>query len=143
MTTLTCLIVQDERDTPLLGPSPPREERETGAVSQKELRALIRERMRNGQLPPVLGGETFVDRGRDTACDCCGEIIARHETVYEVRFAPQGTDSRRGFIVHTQCHWIWCEESALADSPEQPGSVSQAWSALKESIERACGPSVN
>jgi hypothetical protein len=111
-------------------------------MDQKELRALIRQRMGNGQLPPVLGGETFADRGCNTACDCCGEIIAHHEAVYEVQLAPRCADSRRRFIVHTQCHWIWWEESGpQSSSPEPPGSVSLAWSALKESIERACGPS--
>jgi hypothetical protein len=58
-------------------------------MNQKELRALIRERMRTGQLPTVLGGKTFAGRGNDTACDCCGQMIGRHEVVYEVEFTTR------------------------------------------------------
>jgi hypothetical protein len=108
-----------------------------------ELRALIRERIRTGQLPPVIGGKTFAGRGSNTACDCCGQIMARHELVYEVRLTPACTESWRGYIAHTRCHWIWLEESGpQSASPTSQGSRSLVWSALRDSLERA-GRSVN
>jgi hypothetical protein len=111
-------------------------------MSQKELRALIRERMHSGQLPPVLGGKTFAGRGSNTACDCCGQIIARHEVVYEVQLTPQCTESGRGLVVHTQCHWIWWEESGPQSSPPESASGSLVWKALRESLGRP-GHSIN
>ena len=114
-------------------------------MTEKELRALIRERMRTGELPPVLGGRTFAGRGSRTACHCCGQIIARHEVVYEVQLTPRCTQSTRAFIVHTQCHWIWWEESGSQSSPPEPprsGSHSLVWSALQDGIKRP-GHSIN
>jgi hypothetical protein len=112
-------------------------------MNQEELRALIRERIRTGQLPPVLGAKTFAGRGSNTPCDCCGQIISRQEIEYEVEVDPSPTDSTRSWIAHTQCHWIWWEESGSQSIPPEPmSSQSLAWSALKESVERT-GPSAN
>ena len=107
-------------------------------MNQKELRALIRERIRTGQLPPVLGGKTFAGRGSNTACDCCDQIIARHEVVYEVQFTAPCTETGRGYIAHTRCHSIWWEESGPQSSPPaSQGSPSLVWSALTGSLKRA------
>jgi hypothetical protein len=106
-------------------------------MNQKELRALIRERMRTGQLPPVLGGKTFAGRGSNTACDCCGQMIGRHEVVYEVELTIPCTESGRGLIAHPQCHWIWSEESgSQSNAPRSPGSRSLVWGALRDSLKR-------
>jgi hypothetical protein len=112
-------------------------------MNQKELRALIRERMRNGQLPPVFSGKTFAGRGCNTACDCCGQLIGRHEVVYEVEFTLPCTESGRGLIAHPQCHEIWWEESGpQGNPPGSPGSRSLIWSALTDSLKRV-GRSLN
>jgi hypothetical protein len=109
-------------------------------MSQKELRALIRERMRTGHLPPVLGGKTFGSRGSNTPCHCCGQIIGRHEIEHEVQFTAALAELRQSFVAHMQCHWIWWEESGPHSSPpESPGSHSLVWSALKRQPP-ACGP---
>jgi hypothetical protein len=102
-----------------------------------ELRALIRERIRTGQLPPVLGGKTFVGRGNNTACDCCGQIMSRHELVYEVQLTLAWTVFGRGYIAHTRCHWIWLEESASQSAPPPSRwSHSLVWDALRDSLKR-------
>ena len=110
-------------------------------MSQKELRALIRERMRSGQLPPVLDGKAFGGRGSNAACDCCGQIIARDEIEYEVQLAAPVTQTQRNFIAHMRCHWVWWEESGPQSSPaEQRDSPSLVWSALKDHLTRPGQP---
>lgn len=112
-------------------------------MNERELRALIRDRMHAGQLPPALGGKTFAGRGSNTSCGCCGQIIERHETVNEVQFAAHCTQPRRAFIVHMQCHWIWWEESGPHSSPQQsPGSRSLVWSAMRDSLKES-GRTIN
>jgi hypothetical protein len=107
-------------------------------MHKAELRALIRERIRTGQLPPVLGGRTFAARGSNTACDCCGQIMARHELVYEVQLTPACAEVRRGYIAHTRCHWIWLKESSPQGAPPTSrGSRSLVWDALRDSLARA------
>jgi len=104
-------------------------------MNQKELRALIRERVRTGQLPPVLDGRTFGGRGSNTACDCCGQTIKRDDIEYEVQFAASVTQMGRSFIAHMQCHWIWWEESGPQSGPEEsPDTRSLVWSALKNHL---------
>jgi len=113
-------------------------------MSQKELRALIRQRVSAGQLPSVLGGKTFAGRGSNTACDCCGQIIGRHEAVYEVQLTSACRQFRQSLIVHTQCHWIWWEESGAQSSPpETAGSHSLVWNTLKVSVAARMGGPVN
>jgi hypothetical protein len=112
-------------------------------MKQKELRALIRERMRTGQLPSVFSGKTFAGRGSNTACDCCGQMIGRHEVVYEVQFTTPCTESGRGLVAHPQCHWVWWEESGpQSNPPGSPRSHSLVWGALRDSLRRV-GRSVN
>jgi hypothetical protein len=112
-------------------------------MNQKELRALIRERMRTGQLPPVFSGKTFAGRGSNTACDCCGQMIRLHEVVYEVEFTIPCTESGRGLIAHPRCHWVWWEESgSQSNPPRSPGARSLIWGALRASLKRV-GRSAN
>jgi len=137
---LTCFIAKKERALPLLNRLLAKGGRQ---MSSKELRALIRERIHTGQLPPILGGKTFGGCGSDTACDCCGQIIARHEIEYEVQITQPLAASKRIYVAHPQCHWIWWEESGQNSSPsESPGSQSPAWKELTDRIKRP-GHSVN
>lgn len=108
-----------------------------GPMNEEQLRAVIRERVRTGQLPPVFGGRTFGGRGSNTACACCGQIVARHEIEYEVELASDLGVSGPIFIAHARCHWIWWEESGPPSGP--PGSpVSQnlVWNALRGTLKR-------
>ena len=83
-------------------------------MEEEQLRAVVRDRIRTGQLPSVCGGKTFGGRGSNSVCDCCDQIIAHHEIEYEVELTlPLGV-SRLTFITHPQCHWIWREESKPA-----------------------------
>ena len=84
-------------------------------MNEEQLRAVVRERVRTGQLPAVYGGRTFGGRGSNAPCDCCGQIIAHHEIEYEVQLTPPLRASSLTFIAHPQCHWIWREESDLAE----------------------------
>jgi hypothetical protein len=106
-------------------------------MNQKELRKLIRGRVRIGQLPPAFDGKTYGGRGRDTACDCCGEIISADEIEYQVEFIPPRGESRRAFVSHVKCHWIWSEESDL--QRRRSGSsraLPLVWNAISETIRR-------
>jgi hypothetical protein len=100
---------------------------------QRELRKRIRERLRTGQLPPAFGSRTFGGRGRDVACDCCGEMITPHEIEYQVEFTPDSALCRKAFSTHIKCHWIWWEESDSQDRPwTSTHALSRVWNALRE-----------
>ena len=115
----------------------PHDPKALGRMNEEQLRALIRERVRTGQLPPVFGGRTFGGRGSNTACDCCGRIVTRHEIEYEVEIASDLGVSGPIFIAHAQCHWIWWEESGpLQCPPDSPGSQNLVWNALRDTLKR-------
>jgi hypothetical protein len=88
-------------------------------MSGKEVLALIRERVRTGQLPSGLGEKTYGGRGSNTACACCGRKIASHEIEYEVHF----NSSLHAFSMHFYCYQIWWREWRAAGILKE-GSVS-------------------
>jgi hypothetical protein len=75
-------------------------------MSAKELLALIRERVRTGQLPRGPGDKTYGSKGSNTTCACCGRNIASHEIEYEVHF----NSCLRTFATHLSCYQIWWGE---------------------------------
>lgn len=106
-------------------------------MNEEQLRAVIRERVRTGQLPPVFGGRTFGGHGSNTVCDCCGQIVARHEIEYEVELTSDLGVSGPIFIAHARCHWIWWEESGPRQClPDSRGSQNLVWNALRDSLKR-------
>jgi hypothetical protein len=88
-------------------------------MEEEHLRAVVRERVRTGELPSVFGGKTFGGRGSNGACDCCDQIITHHEIEYEVELSLPLDSSRLTFIAHPKCHWIWREESEPAEAVRQ------------------------
>jgi hypothetical protein len=104
-------------------------------MDEEQLRTVIRERVRTGQLPPV-SGRIFGGRGSNTACDCCGQIIGHREIEYEVELSAAFGAPGPTFLVHAHCHWIWREESGPRSPPESAGSQNLIWNALRGAIER-------
>jgi len=94
-----------------------------GFMSAKEVLALIRERVRTGQLPSGPGDTTYGSKGSNTACACCGLKIASHEIEYEVHFDA----SPRAFSTHLYCYQIWWEEwrADRARKENEPRLVSE------------------
>ena len=72
-------------------------------MSANEVLALIRERVRTGQLPRGPGDRTYGSKGSNTGCACCGRKIASDEIEYEVHF----NWSPRVFSTHFYCYQIW------------------------------------
>ena len=72
-------------------------------MSANEVLALIRERVRTGQLPSGPGDKTYGSKGSNTACACCGRKIASDEIEYEVHF----NSSPHAFSTHFHCYQIW------------------------------------
>src|SRR2546429_542998 len=106
-------------------------------MNEEQLRAIIRERVRTGQLPRVFSGRAFAGRGNNTACDCCGHVVARHEIEYEVELTAALGAPKPTLIAHAQCHWIWREESGLqSSSPESSQSQNLVWNALRDTIKQ-------
>ena len=77
-----------------------------GLMRANEVLALIRERVRTGQLPKGPGDKTFGSKGSNTACACCGREIAAHEIEYEVHFKSFPS----AFATHLYCYQIWWGE---------------------------------
>lgn len=90
-------------------------------MSAKEVLALIRERVRTGQLPTGPADKTYGSQGSNTACACCGRKIAPHEIEYEAHFnsCPQP------FSTHFYCYQIWWGEWR-ADGPCEEGALQVA-----------------
>jgi hypothetical protein len=109
-------------------------------MKQKELRKLIRERLRTGQLPPAFGAKTFGGRGRHTACDCCGQIISGHDIEYQVEFTAPLGEAGKTLRAHVECHWIWWEESGQVTRRGSPHALSRPWNAPAANIRRGGGP---
>lgn len=83
-------------------------------MSAEELLALIRERVRAGQLPSGPGDKTYATKGSSTACACCGGNIASHEIEYEVHFNSYS----RAFSTHFYCYQIWWGEWRADRAPK-------------------------
>ena len=75
-------------------------------MSAKEVHALIRERIRIGQLPGGPGDKTYGGKGSNTACACCGHTITWHEIEYEVHFRS----FQHAFSMHLDCYRMWWQE---------------------------------
>lgn len=73
----------------------------------EQVRTLIRERIRTGQLPDSPLDKVYGGNGSNTACACCGGNIGWHDIEYEVRL----NTSPYVLLVHLDCHRIWWEES--------------------------------
>ncbi len=81
-------------------------------MSAEEVLALIRERVRTGQLPRGPGDKTYGSKGTNTACACCGRKIGLQEIEYEVHF----NSSPRPFSTHFCCYQIWWGEWRATES---------------------------
>jgi len=85
-------------------------------MSQEELRARVRRRIRGGELPDCTGGQTFAGHGRDSLCVCCGRPIQAQQVEYEVVFRSRS----ESLFAHVDCYRIWRQESTgegcLADT---------------------------
>jgi len=104
-------------------------------MNQTELRELIRELVRTGQLPTVRGGKTsFRGRGSNTVCDCCGQTIGPHDIEYEVEFTTPPMEPARSYNAHMQCHQLWWLESGPQNPPAAARTRGQLWDALRNSI---------
>lgn len=111
-------------------------------MNQRSLRKLIRGQMSTGQLPPAFGGKTFGCRGRNEACDCCGQIIEPDDMEYQIEFTPTCGEFGKTFVAHIQCHWLWWEESDSQGSPsESPGEMSLARNPMRGS--KSCGDRIS
>ena len=93
-------------------------------MSANEVLALIRERVRTGQLPRGPGDRTYGSKGSNTGCACCGGKIASDEIEYEVHF----NWSPRVFSTHFYCYQIWWEtwRADGARKANEPRSVSES-----------------
>jgi hypothetical protein len=91
-------------------------------MSANEVLALIRERVRTGQLPSGPGDRTYGGKGSNTACACCGRKITSDEIEYEVHF----NSTPHVFSTHFYCYQIWWGWRAEgARKGNQPRSVSE------------------
>ena len=86
-------------------------------MNEEEVRTLIRERIRTGQLPTRPGDSTYPGSGYNSACLCCGQKIAWHEIEYEVRV----NGSSRAFRAHINCYRVWREERLVSETPDKIG----------------------
>ena len=86
-------------------------------MDQEQLRARIRERIRNGLIPGGPGGRTYGGNGTNCICSCCNTAIGPREIEYEVYFDGCGATLR----AHLHCYRIWWKER---ESTEAAGSMS-------------------
>jgi hypothetical protein len=72
-------------------------------VSERELRALARERMDAGDLPVVASKSIHAGYGSGNPCSVCGHEIATMQIEYDV------TDprTRNCLMFHLVCHSLW------------------------------------
>jgi hypothetical protein len=96
-------------------------------MDERQLRAMIHERMQSGLLPGAPDGKTYGGKGTNSTCACCSNTIGRREVEYEVHF--DGYPSV--FRVHLGCYRIWWEERECADAAESmappAGSPRSSW----------------
>ena len=77
------------------------------AISETEIRALVRQRIENGSLPVLLVHTVDGGYGSGQTCRVCGEPILASQVEYEVR---EDSASRGKF--HMKCYAIWQLECA-------------------------------
>lgn len=72
-------------------------------------RALVRQRMRSGELPPGPAHELFGGRGTGAQCSCCDRLITPDQIEFEIHAASQG-DAELRLMMHSHCMRIWYDE---------------------------------
>ena len=75
-------------------------------MDERQLRAIIQERIRGGLLPGGPDRKTYGGKGTNSTCACCSNRIGCREVEYEIYF--DGYPS--GFRAHLACYRIWWEE---------------------------------
>jgi hypothetical protein len=98
-------------------------------MDERQLRAMIHERIRSGLLPGE-AGRTYGGKGTNSTCACCSNMIGRREVEYEVHFDRHPSV----FRVHLSCYRIWWEERECADTAHR-GSAPQ----LRVDVEQNIG----
>jgi hypothetical protein len=92
-------------------------------MDERQLRAMIHERMRSGLLPGGPDGRTYGGKGTNSTCACCSNTIGRREVEYEVHFDGYATVLR----AHLSCYRIWWEERERGETagslPPPAGSI--------------------
>jgi hypothetical protein len=92
-------------------------------LSERELRALARERMDAGDLPVVASKSIHAGYGSGNPCSVCGHGIATMQIEYDV-MDPR---TRRYLMFHLVCHSLWQLEclQALREqaASEHPGTA--------------------
>ena len=90
-------------------------------ANPKEVRELIRLRLRSGQLPHTGKHEVFGRKGDGLPCACCDQLITPQQIEHDVEFASDlGTLST--MPMHAYCYHAWQEVSGSIQSGEQVAS---------------------
>ncbi len=88
-------------------------------LSERELRAIARQRMRDGRLPVVLSKDLIAGYGSGALCCLCEQPIEKHHVEYAVTAAPKG----RELVFHLVCHAAWQLECVAIQSGHESGAV--------------------
>jgi len=84
-------------------------------IPDDELRARVRARLADGQLPAIISTNVYAGYGAGDICAACGDPITAQQIVYEVETPP--------LTLHSHCHQVWqleCLRRMSADTGSIP-----------------------
>lgn len=81
---------------------------------ESALRALVREAIKTGKLPPQRPERMWGGPGWGAACAVCGKVIRAEEVEIEVQFIFEGDPETSSYHVHTRCFGAWEHEHRMA-----------------------------
>ena len=83
--------------------------------NEPQIRALAREALRAGKLPPRDPDRTWGGPGADLPCTICGVRITANTTEYELQFKRLDVTALDRFHLHLRCFAAWeMERTKLA-----------------------------
>jgi hypothetical protein len=79
-------------------------------MNQEALRARIRTRIHNRELPCQEEHQLFDGKGEGVLCDGCGELISSEQGQYNVVIVYTELGETTSFSMHAPCYQVWREE---------------------------------
>ena len=80
-------------------------------MSTDALRTTIHNQLLAGVLPLGLAKRVFGGPGEGEPCDCCGQVIERHEIEYEAEVSSQNDIAGLRLVAHRACFEVWKDEA--------------------------------
>jgi hypothetical protein len=103
-------------------------------MSKDALRTTIRAQLLAGVLPFGVAKRVFGGPGEGEPCDCCGQVIERHEIEYEAEVSFADGIAGLRLVAHRVCFDLWNREAARLRAESTPTAEKKSVQNRQQSV---------